>query len=149
MHNLEGMAVFINITDEVNNRPYSTIPGRDSKIQRIEGGLENIGNIWFFYISLKMVFPHVQLRDKSVKNPGIFLPKQKLRPQSLMSLIHQWHQNQDQWTLMELLQQNCLLFLHLFVFYSIWFDFKCWINSAVTIGVLNAISPFGLNINCY
>ena len=35
MHNLEGMAVFINITDEVNNRPYSTIPGRDTQIEAI------------------------------------------------------------------------------------------------------------------
>ena len=31
MHNLEGMAVFINITDEENNRPYSTVPGRDAR----------------------------------------------------------------------------------------------------------------------
>ena len=37
MHNLEGMAVFINITDDENNRPYSTVPGRDART-KIEGG---------------------------------------------------------------------------------------------------------------
>ena len=40
MHNLEGMAVFINITDEENNRPYSTVPGRDART-KIEGALGN------------------------------------------------------------------------------------------------------------
>ena len=37
MHNLEGMAVFINITDEENNRPYSTVPGRDARTKIKEG----------------------------------------------------------------------------------------------------------------
>ena len=52
MHNLEGMAVFINITDEENNRPYSTIPGRDSKIQNIDRRLKKTSEKIGSFISL-------------------------------------------------------------------------------------------------
>ena len=82
-----------------------------------------------------MVFPHVQLQDKSVKNPGKFLPQQSLRSQ----LIHQLHQELSQhhrqqsgrahMILVELLQPNIPLFFHLFVFYSIWFGSKWMLPS--------------------
>ena len=52
MHNLEGMAVFINITDEEYNRPYSTIPGRDSKIQNIDRRLKKTSEKIGSFISL-------------------------------------------------------------------------------------------------
>ena len=101
MHNLEGMAVFINITDEVNNRPYSTIPGRDTQIEAIAlfkkktsmsqyemlvAKSSRLNEPWpplndntLLYISWQMVFLHVLLQDKSVRNPGIFLQQQNLR----------------------------------------------------------------------
>ena len=56
MHNLEGMAVFINITDEEYNRPYSTIPGRDSKIQNIDRRLKT-SETFASFISLKDGLP--------------------------------------------------------------------------------------------
>ena len=82
-----------------------------------------------------MVFPHVQQRDKSVKNRGKFLPQQSLRSQ----LIHQLHEDLSQhhrqqsgrvhMILVELLPQDFPLFFHLFVFYSIWFGSKWMLPS--------------------
>ena len=74
MHNLEGMAVFINITDEENNRPYSTIPGRDSKIQNIDRRLkkhrENLVPLYLFKDGL----PACSTAEKVSQEPWKILP---------------------------------------------------------------------------
>ena len=74
MHNLEGMAVFINITDEVYDRPYSTIPGRDSKIQGIEGRLKTSETFGPFLNLFKDGLPACSTAEQVSQKPWEIIP---------------------------------------------------------------------------
>ena len=101
------------------------------------------------YISWQMVFLHVQLQDKSVKNPGKLLQQQNLRNNKAaphLHLRHQLHENRTKlygrvlMKSMEPLRHNSPLSWRFFLFSVMLSDFKIGHSSESVIVMISPVS---------